>query len=98
MKPSVFTLSLALILNTAAPGQYSYSGKTFIDQNLNQINFLNDSILLASFMVGGTRYELRNSILELTLPHKLLYWSQDTIRLAYIDVLTKKRDTMLFVN
>jgi hypothetical protein len=98
MKIATSLLAFLLLVTTTLFGQESLSGKTFIDEKLNQIDFLNDSILTASFMVGSNRYEFKNGKLNLQLPHKLLYWSSDTIQLAYKDILTRKRDTMLFVN
>jgi hypothetical protein len=98
-----------LLLSQTIVGQNKYSGKTFVNDKLDQIDFVNDSVLVASFRAFPEKYEFNNGTLTLTLLHhhndmefqhsyKLLYSSLDTICFVYTSLPDNKPDTMRFTN
>jgi hypothetical protein len=109
MKATVAILTFYLLIaGTAFSQTSSYSGKTFINDKLDQIDFLNDTVLVASFRAFPEKYSFRNDSMVLTLMHhhsdmklehsyKLLKHTSDTLTFIYVS-LYNKPDTLQFVN
>lgn len=107
MSISIFVV-LFLLIQTSFGQSNSYSGKTFINDNLDQIDFIDDSVLVASFRASPEKYEFKKDSLVLTLTHhhadmefrhsyKLLQLSHDTLSFIYTS-LYNRPDTVRFIN
>lgn len=109
MKATVTILTFYLLFTETVLGQtLSYSGKTFINEKLDQIDFVNDTVLVTSFRAFPEKYSFRNDSVILSLLHhhsemkfehsyKLLKHSSDTLTFVYTSLYSKP-DTMHFVN
>jgi hypothetical protein len=110
MKVRIAILIFYLLFTSIAYSQkpFSYAGKTFVNDKLDQINFLNDTVLITSFRAFPEKYSFLNDTVVLTLLHqhsdmefehsyKLLKHSSDTLTFVYTSLYSKP-DTMQFVN
>jgi hypothetical protein len=109
LKTVVIILNLFLLFTVSVFSQAkSYAGKTFVNDKLDQIDFVNDTVLSASFRAFPEKYSFRNDSLVFTLSHhhsdmefehsyKLLKHSSDTLAFVYTSLYSKP-DTIQFVN
>ncbi len=107
-----FVVALILLLslqNQFIIGQNHYTGKTFINDRLDQIDFINDSVLTGSFLAYPRKYEFINDSLRLRFldpiskikvqhSYKLLYLSFDTLSFVFTSLSYDRPDTMTFIN
>ncbi|MCX6318590.1 MAG: hypothetical protein NTW29_14955 [Bacteroidetes bacterium] len=102
-----FLVSCLLIVNCAQSQTNPYTGKSFVNDKLDQIDFINDTVMAASFRAFPEKYEFLKESLVLTLMHhhsdmelrhsyKLLHRSPDTLTFIYTSY--EHADTMQFVN
>jgi len=109
MKALVLLLICYLfLLETSNSQTISYSGRKFVNEKLDQITFLNDSVIVSSFRVCSEKYDFRNDSLILTIfscpgagfepRHAFKLLRQSTNDFAIVYTSYSDVDTMVFVD